>query len=135
MKQKCFCMNVDQSYMRKDLMHKILSKLGLKFAHYSSIDTTSYNEMYGISFNDGYEYILLDRQNRHIICWSNSPDYLFAHSFKNEKSVINIILNETENFSLIDDPNAKIDNPCFGCKSLEEALIKIELNSNKNLEI
>ena len=133
MKQKCFNMNVDQSYMH--LVHKILSKLGLKFAHHRSIDTTSYNEMYGISFNDGYEYVLLNRQNRLIICWSNGVDYLFAHSFKNERSAIDIILNETEKFSLIDDHDAKIDNPCFGCKSLEEALIKLDLNVNdKNLE-
>ena len=132
MKQKCFSMNVDQSYMH--LMHKILSKLGLKFAHHSLIDSTSHNDMYGISFNYGYEYVLLDRQNRHIICWGNGVDYLFVHSFKNEKSAIDTILNETEKFSLIDDPNATIDNPCLGCKSLEEALIKLDLN-DKNLEI
>lgn len=134
MKQKCFSMNVDQSYIRKDLMHKVLSKLGLKFAHHSSIDPTSHNEMYNISFNNGYEYVLLDRQNRHIICWSNGVAYLFAHSFKDEKSMIDTILNETEKFSLIDDTDTKIDNPCFGCKSLEEALIKLDLN-DKNLEI
>ena len=134
MKQKCFSMNVDQSYERKDLMHKVLSKLGLKFAHHSSIDPTSHNKIYNISFNGGYEYVLLDRQNRHIICWSNGADYLFVHSFKDEKSVIDTILNEIEKFSLVDDPNATIDNPCLGCKSLEEALIKLDLN-DKNLEI
>ena len=134
MKQKCFSMNVDQSYMCKDLMHKVLSKLGLKFAHHSSIDPASHNEMFNLSFNNGYEYVLLDRQNRHIICWSNGVDYLFAHSFKDEKSMIDTILNETEKFSLIDNLATKIDNQCFGCKSLEEALIKLDLNG-KNLKI
>lgn len=127
MKQKCFSMNVDQSYIRKDLMHKVLSKLGLKFAHHSSIDPASHNDVYNISFNGGYEYVLLDRQNRHVVCWGNGIDFAFAYSFKDEKSAIDIILNETYEFSSIDGTDTKIDNPCFGCKSLEEALINLDL--------